>query len=192
MLSPNVYFLQNNFYNTLSEKMKCKLILDTFSSKENSQVNGKLAMPNFIQNFDYLFEDQEYRFRGDKTLKTMILSSLTLEFVRSKESIIEINVSSKIYFIDKGKINVYYKDIPHKLLSLEQGSYFGDISLIFRVQNNFRYCSSYEQSTDEYARIYSINHKILQVIFDRYPDFYNLCKVRAIRKQHHYKQVKNG
>ena len=74
---------------------------------------------------------------------------------------------------------------------LEPGAYFGDISLIFSVQNNFRYCSSYEQSTDEYVRVYSINHIILNQIFDMFPEFYNLMKVRAIRKQHFYKKVKN-
>lgn len=112
--SPNVYFIENEFFNNLSEKIKTKLILENFSVKSGNKSNEEnleaLVMPNFVQNFDYLFEDKAYRFEGDKKLKVMILSALTLEFVRSKDSLISNNVSSKIYFIDQGKVNVYYRD----------------------------------------------------------------------------------
>ena len=80
------------------------------SSKTNTECSETLIMPNFIKNFDYLFMDDTYHFIGDKQLKVMILSSLTLEFVRSKEKIIQNSISQKIYFIDQGKVNVYYKD----------------------------------------------------------------------------------
>ena len=109
-LSPNIYFCQNDFFNKLSEKLKTKLILDNMSSKTNTECSETLIMPNFIKNFDYLFMDDTYHFIGDKQLKVMILSSLTLEFVRSKEKIIQNSISQKIYFIDQGKVNVYYKD----------------------------------------------------------------------------------
>lgn len=158
-MSPNVYFLENKFYNKLSQNLKVKLILDNFS-KIKDEKEKELVMPNFMDNFDYFFTDHELRFNGDKKLKVLILQSLTLEFVRSKDSIIEKSVASKIYFIDSGKINVYYKDMPHKLLHLEKGAYFGDISLLFQVENNFRYCSSYEHNGDQYARIYSINEVV--------------------------------
>ena len=90
-----------------------------------------LILPNFIKNFDYVFEDNDCRFVGDKKLKVIILSSLTLEFVNSTDQIVRNNISRKMYFIDSGKVDVFYKDRKHKLVTLETGSYFGDISLLF-------------------------------------------------------------
>ena len=159
-MSPNVYFLENKFYNKLSENMRIKIVLDNMNKNCCKDGHDNLVIPTFISNFDYMFKDKELRFCGDKKLKLLIISSLTLEFVRSKDSIIEKKVASKIYFIDSGKINVYYKDMPHKLLHLEEGSYFGDISLLFQVENNFRYCSFHEPNGDRYARIYSVDENI--------------------------------
>jgi len=40
-------------------------------------------------------------------------------------------VSSGIYFVYEGQVDMYYKDSTHPLLMFDKGSYFGDISYIF-------------------------------------------------------------
>jgi len=40
-------------------------------------------------------------------------------------------VSSGIYFVYEGQVDMYYKDSIHPLLMFDKGSYFGDISYIF-------------------------------------------------------------
>lgn len=40
-------------------------------------------------------------------------------------------VSSSIYFLYEGNLEMFYKDQETPLLEFESGSYFGDISYIF-------------------------------------------------------------
>ena len=45
-------------------------------------------------------------------------------------------VSNSIYFIQEGVIDIAYKDFEDaNLITLEAGSYFGDVSYILEVKN---------------------------------------------------------
>ena len=96
-----------------------------------------MLLPSFIEKFDILFSDLEFAFKADRKLITLILASLRYEDVNStKESICPDDiVLQKIYFIFEGKVNVHYMGNPKHFLSLEQGSYFGEISYIFKIRN---------------------------------------------------------
>jgi len=70
----------------------------------------------------------------------MIAASLSFAHTSEDESILKINnVCSGIYFIDKGSVDVYYKDNVNSLLTFEEGSYFGDISFIYQIINRYRF-----------------------------------------------------
>lgn len=66
-------------------------------------------------------------------LRVLLMSALTLEFIDSEETIIGTVVSSKLYFVNSGKVNVYYRQNNKRLLHYERGCYFGDISLLFKI-----------------------------------------------------------
>jgi signal-transduction protein with cAMP-binding, CBS, and nucleotidyltransferase domain len=62
----------------------------------------------------------------------MIVSSLAYEHVNETDSVLKFNnVSTGIYFVDGGSVKMYYKDSEYSIVTLEEGSYFGDISFIF-------------------------------------------------------------
>ena len=44
-------------------------------------------------------------------------------------------ISSIVYFIFEGIIDVRYKDMDQPFVSLSEGSYFGEISLINKIRN---------------------------------------------------------
>ena len=50
-------------------------------------------MPNFMFEYDYMFLDTEFNFKGDNRLVVMILSALTLEHTHQNESILGCLVS---------------------------------------------------------------------------------------------------
>lgn len=121
------YLQENKFYQSMSENMKVKIVKD----------NLKLE---FQEKFDILFFDAEFGFKAGDKLITMIVSSLALEYIFLKESVIPVGcVSRAIYCIDQGKIQVYSKDSSNSLLTFEPGSYFGEISFIFKIINQYRF-----------------------------------------------------
>ena len=96
-------------------------------------------MPNFLKSYEYLFFNKEYKFKSEAKLVSMVLSALTLELVNPQKSIIGCLTSPKIYFIHSGKVSVFYKKMEYKLTTYSSGCYFGDISMLYKIQNNFRY-----------------------------------------------------
>ena len=130
--SPNAFLTENEFYNMLSSNMKVKVVKDN------------LLQP-FQERFDILFFDPEFGFKADDKLITQVVASLSYEFCDVNESrhqksiIMNDVVSSGIYFIYEGQVDMYYKDSNHPLIMFDRGSYFGDISYIFQVRNQYFY-----------------------------------------------------
>ena len=62
-------------------------------------------------------------------------------------------VSNGIYFINEGVVDlVYINKTKHQLVALDPGSYFGDISFIFQVKNQYHYIAKRNSK----AKIYSL------------------------------------
>ena len=74
-------------------------------------------------------------------------------------------VSNAIYFVDKGTVRVYYKDTQYGLINLDEGSYFGEISLIFQVLNHYKYIplitTNKNKPEEKVTKIFSIHEKHL-------------------------------
>ena len=140
-------------------------------------------MPLFIDYFDYMLIDQEFGFKMDKILLTLVLSSLRLEPNRhDKESFITINcISPSIYLIFKGKVDVYYQDNESALFYLETGSYFGDISLIFNTINQYRF------DVNQKSQIYSLPN--IKEIFKRFSEFARVMEIRALRRHNYFTMI---
>lgn len=74
----------------------------------------------------------------------MVIASLEYHHVDYGCPILNLNeVASSIYFINAGQVEVSCRDKSHdedvKLLLYDQGSYFGDTSLIFGIRNQYKY-----------------------------------------------------
>lgn len=64
-------------------------------------------MMKFQQQFDILFHDPEFGFRADDKLITQIIASLTYEYFQPNKSVIMTDVvSSGIYFLQEGSIEM--------------------------------------------------------------------------------------
>ena len=116
-----------------------------------------MILADFYQKFDIFWKDEEFGFLGDDLLICQIISSLQIlpyfedkkkkkDFacVNENESVLPLNVVSRgIFFIFNGHVDLYYKKSENitssKLLTLAAGSYFGDISYIFNIRNQFIY-----------------------------------------------------
>jgi sulfur transfer complex TusBCD TusB component (DsrH family) len=70
---------------------------------------------------------------------------------------------------------------------LNHGSYFGDISYIFKVKNLYYF----ESSRNKPAKIFALVDDALDNIFDSFPDFQKIFELRALRRQHYFKKLKN-
>jgi hypothetical protein len=121
---------------------------------------------SFQKQFDILFMDPEFGYQADDKLIAMITSSLSYEHVDNIESdysMIKTDVvSSGIFFIFRGSVSVYCKDVnEHALLIFEDGSYFGDISFIFQVINQYKYKPTVSNS----SKFFSLQDKYLDEIF---------------------------
>ena len=134
----------------LSDQMKVKIVKDNL-------------LVELHQKFSILFHDDgdpEFGFQADDKLITYFLASLSLEQIftfRSDDqkdedftpeqlrdqrnySFIPLDVVSKsLYLIDNGKVDVYYQESEHALVHYEDGSYFGDISYIFKAKNQYKF-----------------------------------------------------
>jgi signal-transduction protein with cAMP-binding, CBS, and nucleotidyltransferase domain len=168
---------ENENYNVLSENIKVKIV------KEN-------LMLDFQERFDILFIDPEFNFKADKRLITKVIASLSYEHFEPEESILRLDVvSSEIYFIYEGEVEVTYKDRDNVLIYFDQGSYIGDTSYIFKIRNQYKYrCIADGKSK---PRIYALHDKYLFEIFNDYPAFKNVLQIRALRRHHYLRKLKN-
>ena len=73
-------------------------------------------------------------------------------------------VSDSIWFIHEGLVEVSYRD-GEDVVVLEPGSYFGDISFILQIKNQYHY----KARTIPTAIIYAIYEQDLNEIFEEYP-----------------------
>ena len=124
----------------------------------------------------------------------MILSSLQYEpYLGIEESILPLNtISNGIHFLFRGMVDIYYKS-SQKLISLGPGSYFGEISYLFNVRNQFYYqLMSRDQQEKEIQGpfIFSLTNEDLALIFKRFPQLKNILQIRALRRQRYLKKLK--
>lgn len=168
--------MENENYQVLPEHVKVKIV------KEN-------LMLQFQERFDILFIDPEFNFKADNKLITKVIASLSYEHFEPNESILRLDVvSSEIYFIYEGEVEVTYKERENVLIHFDQGSYIGDTSYIFEIRNQYTYTCVGEGKK---SRIYGLHDKYLQDIFTDYPDFKNVLRIRALRRHHYLRKLKN-
>ena len=77
-----------------------------------SKDNKSLILPSFLDKFDVLFNDEEYGFKADDKLLSLVMASLRLENLYNQEvnGICERGVILKsIYFIHEGKVDITYE-----------------------------------------------------------------------------------
>ena len=70
-----------------------------------------MILPTFLDKFDVLFNDEEFGFKSDDKLLTLVMASLRLENLFDESNgICERGVILKsIYFIHEGKVEVAYE-----------------------------------------------------------------------------------
>jgi len=84
--------------------------------------------------------DNEFGFKADDKLVTQVIASLSYENFEPDENILRLDVvSSGIFFIYDGEVEVSYKLNEYVLLIYDQGSYIGDTSYIFQIRNQYQY-----------------------------------------------------
>ena len=93
-------------------------------------------------------------------------------------------ICTSIVFVFEGEIDVYYKENQQPLVNFGSGCYFGDISYIFKARNQFYY---YPRPIEEGVhkedyKLYSLRDHDLKDIFNKFPDFLNLMKIRALKR----------
>jgi signal-transduction protein with cAMP-binding, CBS, and nucleotidyltransferase domain len=112
--------------------------------------------------------DYDFGFRADDKLITQVIASLKYEhFQRPGDLVIPINeISDGIYLIHEGQVEVSHKNIDHKLLEYDSGSYIGDTSFIFRILNQYMFKA--KQSSLNGLLIYSLKEKYLNDIFETF------------------------
>lgn len=96
-------------------------------------------------------------------------------------------VANSIYFIQEGVVDMGYKGHEgHNLVVLDAGSYFGDISYILQVKNQY----NYNVRATPLAVIYSLRENYLEDIFEEFPQFKEVLTVRALRRHHYFRRLK--
>lgn len=128
----------------------------------------KIVKDNLLQSFQakftILFEDQEFGFKADDKLIAHISSSLSYEQIdENLENISVIRqdaVSCGIFFLYQGQVQMFWRNTPHHLVTFEVGSYFGDISFIFQIRNQYRYIPMKKDSKNE-IKIFSLQDRYL-------------------------------
>ena len=71
-----------------------------------------MILPSFLEKFDVIFNDDEFCYKSDDKLLTLVMASLRLENLYGKEynGICEIgSVTRSIYFIQEGRIDITYE-----------------------------------------------------------------------------------
>lgn len=121
----------------------------------------------------------------------MVLASIKFEYYDPEEPIIHLDcVSRGIYFIYDGHVDVHYKDRPQRFLKLDTGSYFGDISYIFKNRNQYSYFGR-RNKLGHQSKIFSLTEDAIEEVFTKFLKFKNVMKIRALRRQHYFKKLKN-
>lgn len=87
-------------------------------------------------------------------------------------------------------VEVYYKLYPEPFLLYDDTAYFGEISYLFKTRNFYRFKIQDAEQNKKF-KVYSINKNRLDDIFTAYPDFKDVLKIRALRRQHYYRQLRN-
>ena len=127
----------------------------------------------------------------------MVSAGLTYQYYFDEEnSIISLDeISPALHFIVEGSVDMYYKHHDCPLVTLENGSYFGDISCIFRIKNQYSFIPKLQKANNEdlvsNQKFYSIDEDYLGLIFKQFPGFMDLMKIRALRRQRYYRKLKN-
>lgn len=119
-MSPKQFLLLTENYEGLSEQLRVKIIKDNI-------------MLDFQANFSIIFNEQEFGFKADDKLISMVIASLEYVHIFDRnDSLIPVNqISRGIIFIQKGRVKVFHKKFKHQLLYFKKGSYIGEISYIF-------------------------------------------------------------
>jgi signal-transduction protein with cAMP-binding, CBS, and nucleotidyltransferase domain len=118
-----------------------------------------------------------------------VIASLSYEHFNEGDLVIGLDeISPSIYLIHDGQVDVSHKDSKWTLLSYEEGSYIGDTSYIFRILNQYSFKP--KQSSSNGLLIYSLKDKYLSDIFDNFPRFESLLKVRALQRHHYIRKLK--
>jgi len=92
-----------------------------------------------------------------------------------------------MYFILQGVVEVKYMQDRHSLLYFREGSYFGDVSFIFKVKNKY----SYTPREKSAVSIFSIKEEYLDDFFEDYADFREMMKIRALRRHRYIRKLKD-
>jgi hypothetical protein len=161
-VSPSAFFIDNAFYQDLSENLKVKLVKDYIT---NAKVNeASMFLNQMYHTFSYLFSDLDLEFQSDDKLTTMFLASLQLEYNCDYEFLPGIGIiSQSIYFIYKGKLEVTLRDKEEPFLVLDDGCYYGDISYLFDLINEYVYSAK-----ERNCQVFSIDKKHLYTILNRF------------------------
>lgn len=124
----------------------------------------------------------------------MVVASLAHEHITfPNEPILEINLVSRgVIFIQQGVVSMAHIEMEeHPIVNLCEGSYFGDVSYIFKLLNRFSYkIIQNSKENEKQCRLFSLKDKYIKDIFERFPDFENVFKVRALRRHHYFRKIK--
>jgi len=146
-------------------------------------------MLQFQDRFDILFRDPEFGFTADDDLIAQVIASLSYEHVDYSTPIMRLDeITDCIYFVYEGEVTVSYKQTKQPLLLFEQGSYIGETSFILKIRNQYTYQLKLGK---EPAKIYGLQQKYLDPILREYPEWKNVLKVRALRRHHYLRKMKN-
>lgn len=101
-------------------------------------------------------------------------------------------VSRGIVFIQKGQVAMFHMDQDaHPIVNLCSGSYFGDVSYIFKLINKYKYMTvPRKDNFDKQTKFYSLKDKYIRDIFERFPEFENVFRVRALRRHHYFRRLR--
>ena len=100
-------------------------------------------------------------------------------------------MSRGIIFIQKGQVLVLHMDDEHPIVNLCTGSYFGDVSYIFKLINKYKYVIvPQKEEADKQMKFYSLKDQYIADIFERFPDFEKVFRVRALRRHHYFRRLR--
>jgi len=133
--SPNVFLIENEFYNILNPHMQVCIVKD-------------FILRDFQDKFDIFFFDPEFGYKADDKLISKVVASLSYEYLdrddEDKDAIIENIIgldviSSAIFFLFEGQLDMCYMENKVPLVVLEAGTYFGEISYLFQTKNKYNF-----------------------------------------------------
>ena len=149
-----------------------------------------ILMKDFQKTFDMIFIDKEFGFKADDKLISMVLASLEYEHIYDdgRDSLVPHGLISRgITFIQKGHIVVSYKSMKDPLINLKSGSYFGEISYIFKLVNQYSYKSL---SKEDDTLLFSLKDENLREIIEIYTEFSSIISLRAYRRFHYLTKLR--